>query len=70
MATITIPKKITKKGDLIVLPREDYEALLRASKKTVLLPDEDLKKALIDLRSGRVYGPFNSTKDLKRSLLK
>lgn len=27
MVTITIPKKLAKKGDLVVMSREDYEAL-------------------------------------------
>lgn len=32
MVTITIPKKLAKKGDLIVIPREDYDAILKRQK--------------------------------------
>lgn len=28
MVAITIPKEFTKKGDLVLIPREEYEALL------------------------------------------
>jgi len=28
MSTITIPKKLANKGDLIIIPRKEYESLL------------------------------------------
>ena len=31
MNTITIPKTITSQGDLVILPRIEYEKLLRSS---------------------------------------
>lgn len=30
MPTVTIPKKLSKNDDLIVVPRKEYEALIRA----------------------------------------
>lgn len=33
METLTIPKKLTQKGDLVVIPRKEYEELLRVQKQ-------------------------------------
>lgn len=33
MTTITIPKHIAQKGDLVIIPRSEYEALVRSSFK-------------------------------------
>ncbi len=33
MNTVIIPQKIAKKGDLVVLPRKEYEALFQSSSK-------------------------------------
>lgn len=33
MMTLTIPKKLTQKGDLVIIPREEYEGLLRVVEK-------------------------------------
>ena len=33
MTTITIPKEISKKYDLIIMPRKEYEKLLGLTKK-------------------------------------
>lgn len=30
VAVITIPRELSKKGDLILIPREEYEELLRS----------------------------------------
>ena len=46
MQTITIPKKISSKGDLIVVPRKDYEELLALKNKQVFAPSAAQKKAL------------------------
>ena len=32
MATLTIPEALVKRGDLVLIPRSDYEALLRVAK--------------------------------------
>lgn len=47
MNTITIPKKLARNDDLIVVPRKEYEALveLRAIKEFV--PTKAQKRALI-----------------------
>lgn len=58
MVTITIPKKITKGEELIVIPRKVYEKLLF---KIEL--DRDLEKALEDVKRGRLIGPFSTAKE-------
>ena len=68
MSTVTVPKKITGGEELIILPRREYEELLKfpEEKKT----DLELEKALEDVRQGRVIGPFTNSKDLIDSLEK
>ena len=58
MATVTIPKKITKGEELVVIPRKVYEKLLF---KIEL--DRDLEKALEDVKRGRLIGPFSTAKE-------
>jgi len=69
MSTVTIPKKITKGEELIILPRKEYEELLKfpSEKKEV---DHELEKALEDVKQGRVVGSFTDSKDLIDSLEK
>lgn len=72
MTTLTIPKQLTKTGELIVISRKEYERLLRAVKKPVKRVrtqlDKDLAKALAEVRQGKTVGPFHSVKELKKSL--
>ena len=64
----TIPKKISRQGELVVLPRKEYDALVRASQpqfrpteKQII--DNDLAKSLAEYRAGQYYGPFDTAKD-------
>ena len=71
METITIPKKLSKGRDLIVIPRKEYEALLRVHKSREGFYDEldkDLKKAIKSYKKGSFYGPFLSVKESKKFL--
>lgn len=63
MVTITIPKKITKGEELVIIPRKVYEQLLF---KIEL--DRDLEKALEDVKNGRVIGPFSTAKEATKAL--
>ncbi|OHA48869.1 MAG: hypothetical protein A2806_04210 [Candidatus Terrybacteria bacterium RIFCSPHIGHO2_01_FULL_48_17] len=65
MNPVTIPKKITKGEELVILSRKEYE---RLSQKQEAALDRDLAKALSDVRSGRLFGPFQSLRGLKRAL--
>ena len=57
MDTITIPKKLAEKDDLIILPRREYEALLQLKKFKEFNPTAIQKRALqqaeINLRKGK-----------------
>lgn len=58
MATITIPEKIIKKSDLVIIPRQEYEEFLELKKAIPVInltPSEkkDLKKAREEYRRGK-----------------
>ena len=55
MNVLTIPKKFTKKDDLIVIPRKDYEALLYYGKPEGKLKPT-VKKRLTRLHKDVVEG--------------
>ena len=46
MSTITIPKKITSRDDLVILPRKEYEELIEIQKVKEFTPTPAQKKAL------------------------
>jgi len=73
---IVIPKKIAKKGELVLIPKKEYEKLLEISK---IIPKEQLwfwtkewqkreREAEKDIKAGRIYGPFSSGAELLKSL--
>ncbi len=69
MATITIPQKLIKNDDLIIIPRKEYEKLFRASKKQKYTQlDQNLDEAIAEYKAGKFFGPFTNTKDLIKSL--
>jgi hypothetical protein len=45
MNTITIPRRIAQKGDLVVMPRADYEKVLKI-KKRLLWEEKDTDEAI------------------------
>ena len=65
--TITIPKELVKKGELVLIPRVEYEGLLRASKYQKEL-NEGIVKSLKEIQKGKIVGPFSNSKDLIKSL--
>jgi len=67
MATVTIPKKITKGEELIVISRKDYEAFLRYQRGEVGL-DKDFNESLKEYKLGKGYGPFRSVRSLVKVL--
>jgi hypothetical protein len=68
MATITIPKNFISNDDLVIIPRKQYESLLRANSKHIL--DKDMVEALEDAKNGRVIGPFSSLSSGLKALKK
>ncbi|OIO45252.1 hypothetical protein COX24_02135 [bacterium (Candidatus Gribaldobacteria) CG23_combo_of_CG06-09_8_20_14_all_37_87_8] len=63
---ITIPNKIARQGDLVLLPRIVYEKLLNAFKKRTV--DSGLEEALSEVNAGKIVGPFLDSKELFHSL--
>ena len=65
MTTITIPKKFMLNNDFVIIPRKQYESLLREKDGYI---DEDLREALDDVKNGKVTGPFASLASGLRAL--
>ncbi|MDD5750271.1 MAG: hypothetical protein PHU56_01280 [Candidatus Pacebacteria bacterium] len=66
-SVITLPRELTKKGEIVLLSRVKYDKLLRMVGRRVAL-DESIKEALDEAEKGKVSGPFKNSKDLIRSL--
>jgi len=60
MATITIPKKITKGEELIVIPRKEYQGFLDWQKHIVMggKLTKSEKKALLEARREMYRGDY------------
>jgi len=71
---VTIPRNIAKMGELVVLPRKEFEQILRLARKKYPQLDRDLDrnldKAIEEVRQGKAIGPFNYVKSLRVSLEK
>lgn len=76
MTTVTIPRKLAKDDDLVVIPRKEYEKLARIFK---VLPknqwwfwtkdwQEKEKEADRDIKLGRLSGPYQNRRELLRVL--
>ena len=68
MGTITIPRKITKGEELVVIPRKDYEKLLELKRIPEFQPTAAQKKALKRARENRKRGNFLILNELKQKL--
>jgi len=73
---ITIPKKFANKGDLVVLPRKEYDALVHSAKASVTLPkgakklSAGLRQALREVAEGKLSGPFDTAEEFMAHLQK
>lgn len=76
MATITIPQKLIRDNDLVIIPRKEYEKLSHILK---ILPKDQLwfwtkewqkkeREAGEDIHKRRISGPFFSGRELLKSL--
>lgn len=70
MNTVTIPKKITRGEELVVISRKEYERFLRARKERKTVVKDAIDEGLRDLQVGRVTPSFSSIKEFKRFLKK
>jgi hypothetical protein len=72
MTTITIPKKITKGEELVIVPKEDWKKILELAQRKIyqLKLEKGLDEALEEVKKGKLIGPFREVKDLIKSLEK
>lgn len=73
MATITIPKKITKGEELIIIPRREYEEFSRWQKlmkpfKKTFTPTKAQKKDIEKARQDYKKGNYFTINELKQKL--
>ncbi len=68
MTTITIPKEIARKGDLVLIPRSDYEKLLAAKRVVEFEPTASDKRDLSRARKNRKAGCYLTLDELRRKL--
>ncbi len=80
MTTLTIPKKLAQMGDLVVIPKGEYEAfslwkktVAGRSKETWFWTPEWQQKEIeanIAIKTGKMKGPFFNHKSLLVALKK
>lgn len=66
--TVTIPQDLTQGKELIVIPLEEYEALVQLKKIYEFQPTASQKKALSNARKNRKRGAILTLGELKRRL--
>ena len=68
MNTITIPKKLAGKEDLIVIPRSEYEALVHLKRWREFTPTAAQKQALARAENNLRKGKTLSYHELRKKL--
>ena len=68
MNTVTIPKQLARRDDLVVLPRKEYEALLAGKKIKEFTPTVTQKKALAKAENNLKKGKSLSFNQLVNKL--
>ena len=68
METITIPKKLAEKDDLVVIPKREYQALLSLKKIREFVPTETQKRALAEAENNLRKGKTLSYNELLKRL--
>lgn len=68
MNTITIPKKMVARDDLVIIPRKEYEALLEFKKFKEFSPTVTQKKALARAERNFKKGNYTTLKKLRHEL--
>ena len=69
MDTVTIPKKITQRGELVVIPRKEYETLLLLKRTfPVVKPTKGELRAIRRGEREIARGEYVTLEQLKREL--
>lgn len=66
--TVTIPTKLTSGKELVIIPSEEYEALVELKRIYEFQPSSAQKKVLSRARSNRKAGKVLTLGQFKRSL--
>ena len=68
MQNITIPRKLAKNDDLVIVPKGEYEALLKLKKIKEFLPSRAQKRSLAKAKNNLKRGKTISYNELVRKL--
>ena len=68
MNTITIPKELARKDDLVVIPRKEYEALLNIKNMKEFNPTTAQRRALLGAERNLIKGKTLSYNELIKKL--
>ena len=68
MTTLTIPKKLAQKGDLVLVPKEEYAALMGLKKIHEFTPTAAEKRALTRARRDFAKGKYLTLEQVRRAL--
>ena len=72
MATVTIPKELIERKDLVAVPREAFEEFVAWQKKLksakTFTPTTAEKKVLAKARKNRARGKYQTLHELRRTL--
>lgn len=66
--TITIPKNLTNGKELVIIPKEEYEALITLKSVYEFQPTSAQKRALAKARKNRKKGEIFTLGELKHKL--
>lgn len=66
--TVTISQKLTQGKELVIIPREEYEALVQLKKIYEFQPTASQQKALTNARKNRKRGETLTLHELKKRL--
>ena len=66
--SLTLPRTLTRKGDLVVIPRSEYEMLITFKKVKEFTPSPAQKRALIRAERNFAKGKSLSYHELSRAL--
>lgn len=68
MTTVTIPRKLTKGAELVVIPREEYETLRILGRVREFTPTPVQRRALARARANRARSNVLTVDELKQKL--
>ena len=70
MNVITIPKKLAQKGELVLIPRKEYETLIRRQPKFIPIADLSASEKRVIARSEKelARGEYITLEDLEHEL--